>query len=84
MTLQPTTVTMLLVLFWLSVGWVFYGYIGYPLLLALLRSFRRLAVQRAPMRPPLSVIVAVHNGARRSGPSSTTCSSRTTPPTASS
>ena len=64
MTLHPTTVTLLLLLFWLSVGWVFYGYIGYPLLLALLRSFRRLAVQRAPMTPSLSVIVAVHNGAR--------------------
>ena len=42
MTLHPTTVTVFLVLFWLSVGWVFYGYIGYPLLLALLRTFRRL------------------------------------------
>lgn len=64
MTLQPTTVTALIVVFWLAVGWVFYGYVGYPLLLALARRFRRLQLVRAPMTPPLSVIVAVHNGAR--------------------
>jgi cellulose synthase/poly-beta-1,6-N-acetylglucosamine synthase-like glycosyltransferase len=63
MTLNPTAVTILSVLFWLSVGWVFYGYVGYPLLLAALRTVRRLRVERAPMTPPLTVIVAVHNGA---------------------
>lgn len=64
MTFQPTTVTVLHVAFWLSVGWVFYGYVGYPLLLALLRTVRRLEVRRAPLTPTLTVIVAVHNGAR--------------------
>ncbi len=63
MTLNPTTATALSVLFWLSVGWVVYGYIGYPLLLAALRTVRRLRVDRAPMTPTLTVIVAVHNGA---------------------
>ena len=62
MTLHPTTVTVLIVVFWLAVGWVFYGYAGYPLLLAVVRRFRRLEVVRAPTTPPLSVIVAVHNG----------------------
>lgn len=67
MTGNPAIVTTTNVLFWLAVGWVFYGYVGYPLLLALLRSFRRREVVRDAIRPPLTVIVAVHNGARSIG-----------------
>lgn len=52
------------VLFWLAIGWVLYGYIGYPVLLALLRFLRPRPVCRAPIVPPLTVIVAVHNGER--------------------
>ena len=59
MTGDPAIVTTTIVLFGLAVGWVFYGYIGYPLLLALLRSVRRREVVRAPIQPLLTVIVAV-------------------------
>jgi glycosyltransferase involved in cell wall biosynthesis len=64
MTGYPAIVTTTIVLFWLAVGWVFYGYLGYPLLLAVMRSVRRRRLVRAPIQPPLTVIVAVHDGAR--------------------
>lgn len=64
MTGHPAIVTTTTVLFWLAVGWVFYGYVGYPLLLALWRIVRRREVARDSVHPPLTVIVAVHNGER--------------------
>jgi glycosyltransferase involved in cell wall biosynthesis len=61
---DPWTRNASVVLFWLAMGWVLYGYIGYPILLALLRFLRHRPVHRAPIVPPLTVIVASHNGER--------------------
>jgi hypothetical protein len=52
------------VLFWLSIGGVFYAYAGYPLLLALLArlGFRRASWEDLPApEPTVSIIVPVHN-----------------------
>lgn len=46
----------------LSLAWVGFAYVGYPLLLALLARFSPRPVQRADIAPPISVIIAVHNG----------------------
>ncbi|MBK7947555.1 MAG: glycosyltransferase [Deltaproteobacteria bacterium] len=46
----------------LSLGWVGFTYVGYPLILALLARFSPRPVMRADIAPSLSVVVAVHNG----------------------
>ena len=48
----------------LSIGWLGFGYVGYPLALALLRAVSPRPLRREDRFPPLSVIVAVHNGER--------------------
>jgi cellulose synthase/poly-beta-1,6-N-acetylglucosamine synthase-like glycosyltransferase len=48
----------------LSLGWVAFGYLGYPLALAVLRAVSPRPVLRADRFPPLSVILAVHDGER--------------------
>jgi hypothetical protein len=53
--------------FWLAVGWVVYAYAGYPLALRLLGRPRPSARASATPLPVVSVIVAVHNGARLIG-----------------
>ena len=54
-------------LFWLSLTFVLYTYAGYPLLIALLAWLRPRPWFRAPwpahQPPPISIIMAVHNGA---------------------
>jgi glycosyltransferase involved in cell wall biosynthesis len=50
-------------LFWLSVGGVFYGSVGFPLLVALRAMTRPRPVRSAPITPTLSVLVAAHNEA---------------------
>ena len=52
------------VLFWLSVGFVVYTYGGYPAWLYLRARFRAKPVRPAPIAPEVSIIMAVHNGAR--------------------
>ncbi len=53
--------------FWLALGVVLYTYAGYPLLIALLAKLRPRPWLRAPWpataHPPISVLMAVHNGA---------------------
>lgn len=46
----------------LSLGWVGFTYVGYPLILALLARFSPRPVMRADIAPSLSVVIAVHNG----------------------
>lgn len=46
----------------LSLGWVGFTYVGYPLILALLARFSPRPVIRADIAPSLSVVIAVHNG----------------------
>lgn len=47
----------------LSLAWVGFAYVGYPFVLALLARFSPRSVRRADIAPPISVIIAVHNGA---------------------
>ncbi|MBI5305262.1 MAG: glycosyltransferase family 2 protein [Chloroflexi bacterium] len=46
---------------WLSVGEVVYAYAGYPILLTLLARVRRRPLQRQPITPPVSLIIAAYN-----------------------
>jgi len=53
------------VLFWLSAAWLGFATAGYPLILALLARWSPRALrQGAASHPPISVIIAVHNGER--------------------
>lgn len=56
---------MLILVFWSSVLLGGYAYFGYPLLLLVIRAFRRWPVHREPIHPSVSAIVAVHDGAGR-------------------
>jgi len=53
--------------FWFSVAWIGYAYVGYTLLLALAARFRRRPVAAADVKPFVSVIVTVHNAAPHLG-----------------
>ena len=50
--------------FWLSAVALFYTYVGYPLLLALVSLLRPRAVCRAEYQPFVSVVIAAYNEAR--------------------
>ncbi|HXH02181.1 MAG TPA: glycosyltransferase family 2 protein [Candidatus Competibacteraceae bacterium] len=50
--------------FWLALALLFYTYLGYPLLLRLLVRVRPQPVRRAPITPPLTVIVSAYNEER--------------------
>jgi len=50
--------------FWFALSAVFYAYIGYPLLLAILRLVLRRPVRRAPIEPTVTLIVPAYNEAR--------------------
>jgi hypothetical protein len=56
-----TNMLPLQLLFWLSVGLVFYAYAGYPMLLFALSHFRSLSVRKARIEPSVSVIITAHN-----------------------
>ncbi len=48
-------------LFWLSVLFVTYPYLGYPLVLVLLRLFHHRPVRRAPNTPPVTLLITAYN-----------------------
>jgi len=50
-------------LFWISALIILYAYLGYPALLFLRSRWRPFAVRRSSVRPPISIVIAVHNGA---------------------
>lgn len=52
-------------IFWLAVGLVFYAYVGYPMVLLLLSTFRKFPVQREAITPSVSFIVTAHNEEKR-------------------
>lgn len=54
--------TFLLVVMGVSAGWVGFAYAGYPVVLFLLARFSPRPVARTDDTPPLSVVIAVHNG----------------------
>lgn len=47
--------------FWLSFLFVFYVYVGYPLLLLIWRRCRARPVKKAPFEPTVSIVIAAHN-----------------------
>lgn len=49
-------------IFWLSAAAVVYTFAGYPLLLRGLAKVFGRPVQKAPLEPSLSILIAVHNG----------------------
>ncbi len=49
------------ILFWLSVAFMAYTTVGYPLLLAVIGSLRRRFQQRADIRPRVSLIIPCYN-----------------------
>jgi cellulose synthase/poly-beta-1,6-N-acetylglucosamine synthase-like glycosyltransferase len=53
--------------FWVSVGFVFYAYAGYPLLLMLIGLVRNRPVKKAPFQPTVSFIITAYNEEKRIG-----------------
>ena len=51
--------------FWVSVGFVFYAYAGYPLLLMLIGVARNRPVKKGPYRPTVSFIITAYNEEKR-------------------
>lgn len=51
-------------LFWISALAILYTYVGYPLLLLVLRLFVRRPIRRAPIEPFVSLIIPAYNEAR--------------------
>ena len=56
---------MLQVLFCLSVGFVGYAYVGYPLVLLALAALRSHPVSKGPIRPRVTFIITAYNEERR-------------------
>ncbi len=52
------------ILFWLSLGSLFYTYIGYPLVMAVLACIRPRPVNRQSIHPTVSLVIAAHNEER--------------------
>jgi len=52
-------------IFWLSVGFVFYAYAGYPLLLMLIGTVRNRPVEKGPFRPTVSFVITAYNEEQR-------------------
>lgn len=52
------------ILLWCLIGIIAYGYIGYPLLLAVVGSLRPTRILRAPIEPSMTVIIAAYNEAK--------------------
>jgi biofilm PGA synthesis N-glycosyltransferase PgaC len=50
-------------LFWISIGALFYTYVGYPVAVCLLGRLRDLRVSKADITPRVSIVVACHNEA---------------------
>ncbi len=57
--------TALWIVIGLSLGWVGFAYVGYPLLLLALARLSPRPVAKGDAAPPISIIIAVHNGADR-------------------
>lgn len=53
-----------IVMFWSALGVIFYAYLGYPLLLALLTLFVRRPVEKAGIEPAVTLLITAYNEAR--------------------
>ena len=47
--------------FWISIGFICYAYLGYPLLLMLIGVVRNRPVEKGPCRPTVSFIITAYN-----------------------
>jgi len=56
---------MLQAVFWISLGSIIYVYVGYPLMLLVLRVFRRRGVSKRPIHPPITFVITAYNEERR-------------------
>lgn len=54
--------------FWSSLGYLGYTYLGYPLLIQALARLRPRAVRTAPIEPTVTVVLAVHDEEAHVGP----------------
>jgi poly-beta-1,6-N-acetyl-D-glucosamine synthase len=50
-------------IFWICAAIVFYTFAGYPILMVVLAGLRPRPVQRAPIRPTVSLLIVAHNEA---------------------
>ena len=48
-------------IFWFSLGFIFYTYVGYPCLLLILAELSRKKVNKKYINPFISIVIAVHN-----------------------
>jgi glycosyltransferase involved in cell wall biosynthesis len=55
----------MLSIFWMSVTFVFYAYMGYPLLLMAIGVLRNRPVRKAPSHPMVSLIITAYNEEKR-------------------
>lgn len=53
------------IIFWSSFTFIFYSYLGYPILLLALSIFRKRKVVRGDITPPVSFVVAAYNEQQR-------------------
>jgi len=51
--------------FWISIFMIFHAYFGYPLSLRLISSFKRNEARKAPIEPPVTLIITACNEERR-------------------
>lgn len=51
-------------IFWIAIATPLYAYFGYPLALLSLRPMVRRPVKKAPIQPPVSLLIPAHNEAR--------------------
>jgi len=58
---------MIEIVFWISIAFIFYAYLGYPLALQLLNMFRSYPVVKGDIEPQVSFIIAAHNEELRIG-----------------
>lgn len=49
------------IIFWISIGIIFYVYVGYPLLLIILSKFIKKPVKEGRIEPSVSMIIAAYN-----------------------
>jgi cellulose synthase/poly-beta-1,6-N-acetylglucosamine synthase-like glycosyltransferase len=53
------------IIFWSSIGFVFYAYFGYLLLLMILNVFRNRPIKKENITPKVSFVIAAHNEGER-------------------
>lgn len=57
----------MLTLFWIAAAFLAYTFLGYPALMAVVGMVRRRPVRRAPITPPVTIIIPAHNEEARIG-----------------